>query len=259
MSKKADDELNGQENEMLLDLQEEEKDPIPEGERFTMDLLKRVLPPGRKGLVNEGLVDSLNTLLRDEQLRENFRTNMVGYCGVLKNPRFSIEEYINAVRFVSYRLLGDSLVVAYSKTFPDRFDRLKAKGDFSNFVTAYSRTKLVTSILEQTLVPHHILNQDLYQKALNTQAELMLLARSEKVRCDAANSLLTHLKMPETAKIELDVTVKENDAIAELKQSTLELVAAQRKMLEAGAMNAQEIAKMKVVQGTVIEVGQGDE
>jgi hypothetical protein len=80
----------------------------------------------------------------------------------------------------------------------------------------------------------------------------MLNARSEKVRTDAANSLLGHLKMPEVAKVELDVNVKEDDSIDELRRSTLELVEQQRKMIQAGAMKAGDIAKQKVVVGEVV-------
>ena len=95
-------------------------------------------------------------------------------------------------------------------------------------------------------MPSYVLNQDLYQKALNVQAELMITAKSEKVRSDAANSLLTHLKMPETQKVELDIGVKEDGSIAALRATTLELARQQRLMVEAGALNAQQVAHSKL-------------
>ena len=75
----------------------------------------------------------------------------------------------------------------------------------------------------------------------------MTTAKSEKVRCDAANSLLTHLKMPETQKVELDLNIKEDSSIAALRATTLELARQQRLMVESGAMNAQEVAHGKLV------------
>jgi len=75
----------------------------------------------------------------------------------------------------------------------------------------------------------------------------MLSARSEKVRSDAANSLLTHLKQPEAQKIELDIGVKEDSSINALRASTMELVAQQKMMLKAGAMHAQEVAHSKLI------------
>jgi hypothetical protein len=88
------------------------------------------------------------------------------------------------------------------------------------------------------------------------QAELMVSARSEKVRSDAANSLLSHLKMPETQKVELEIGVKEDSSIAQLRQATLELARQQRLALEAGQMNAQEVAHTRIVvdMGDVVEV-----
>ena len=123
--------------------------------------------------------------------------------------------------------------------------------DIASYVTAYNKSKLVNLIFEQTLIPSHVLNQDLYQRALNVQADLMINAKSEKVRCDAANSLLTQLKAPEVKKVELDIGVKEDGLIAALRATTLELARQQRLMVESGAMNAQEVAHGKlIIEGT---------
>ena len=103
------------------------------------------------------------------------------------------------------------------------------------------------TLLEQTLTPMWILNQDLFQKALNTQAELMTTANSEKVRSDAANSILTHLKQPETKKIELDIGVKKDSSIDILRQATLELAAEQRLQIQAGQSTVKEVAEGSLV------------
>ena len=99
-----------------------------------------------------------------------------------------------------------------------------------------------------------MLNQDLYQKALNVQAELMLTAKSEKVKSDAANSLLTHLKPPEIKKVELEIGTKEDSSIAQLRQATLELAQAQRLALQAGAATTLEIAHSRVIPVEVVDV-----
>jgi hypothetical protein len=133
---------------------------------------------------------------------------------------------------------------------------LQAK-DIASYVTAYNKSKLVNLIFEQTLIPSYVLNQDLYQRALNVQADLMVNSGSDKVRCDAANSLLTHLKMPETQKVELEIGVKEDSSISQLRQATLELARAQRLAMEAGQMNAQEVAHTKItIDVDAVEVNQ---
>jgi ABC-type glycerol-3-phosphate transport system substrate-binding protein len=171
----------------------------------------------------------------------------------MADGKFKVSNYIEAVKYVSHKLMGCTNIDAYSRTFPDKMARFAAQGvsskDIASYVTAYNKSKLVNLIMEQTLVPMWVLNQDLYQRALNVQAELMVSANSEKVRSDAANSLLTHLKQPETQKVELNVGMKEDNSISALREATLALVAQQKQALLAGAMTAQDVAHTKVIEG----------
>lgn len=218
---------------------------------LTAEQFKQVLPDKVKKSVSQELIDQINNTLSEPEMYEAYRDNLLSYSKVMADGRFKIDQYISAVKYVSHKLMGATNIEAYSKTFPDKMQRFAAQGvsakDIASYVTAYNKSKLVNLIFEQTLIPSYVLNQDLYQKALNTQAELMVSAKSEKVRCDAANSLLTHLKMPETQKVELEIGVKEDSAIAALRATTMELARQQRLMLEAGAMNAQEVAHSRLV------------
>lgn len=227
---------------------------------LTIDQFKQALPDKVKKSINQELIDQINNTLSDPEMFEAYRDNLMSYTKVMADGRFKVQEYVNAVKYVSHKLMGATNIEAYSKTFPDKIDRFVQQGvtakDIASYVTAYNKSKLVNLIFEQTLIPSYVLNQDLYQKALNVQAELMVSARSEKVRSDAANSLLSHLKMPETQKVELEIGVKEDSSIAQLRQATLELARQQRLALEAGQMNAQEVAHTRIVvdMGDVVEV-----
>lgn len=226
---------------------------------LTTEQFKQVLPDKVKKSVSQELIDQINSTLSDPEMYEAYRDNLLSYTRVMADGRFKVDSYISAVKYVSHKLMGATNIEAYSKTFPDKMQRFAAQGvsakDIASYVTAYNKSKLVNLIFEQTLIPSYVLNQDLYQKALNVQAELMVSANSEKVRCDAANSLLTHLKMPETQKVELEIGVKEDSAIAALRATTMELARQQRLMLEAGAMNAQEVAHSRlVIEGEAREV-----
>jgi len=231
---------------------------VPPDEQVTIDQLQRVVPKGVKAKVSPELVASINGMLVDSQLRENFRENLLSYTGVLADGKYKIQSYIDAVRYVSHKLLGSSNVEAYTKTFPTRFQRLVNEGadgkTISSYVAAYNKNQLVNKVLEQTLVPSHILNADLYQKALNVQATLMCTADSEKVRTDAAHSLMTHLKMPETKKIELDIGITQDKSIAELRDATLALAKQQREMISAGDINVKEVAHSVIIESTAEEV-----
>ena len=218
---------------------------------LTIDQFKQALPDKVKKSLNQELIDQINTTLGDPELYESYRDNQISYTKVMADGKFKVSSYIDAVRYVSHKLMGCTNIDAYTKTFPDKYTRFMAQGvaakDIASYVTAYNKSKLVNLIFEQTLIPSYVLNQDLYQKALNVQAELMTTANSEKVRCDAANSLLTHLKMPETQKVELEIGVREDSSIAALRATTLELARQQRLMVESGAMNAQEVAHGKLI------------
>ena len=234
--------------------------PVPVVTMLTVEQFKMALPDKLKKSVNQELIDQINNTLSDPEMYEAYRDNLISYTKVMADGRFKMSEYINAVRYVSHKLMGCSNIEAYSKAFPDKIARFSAQGvhpkDIASYVTAYNKSKLVNLIFEQTLIPSYVLNQDLYQKALNVQAELMVSAKSEKVRCEAANSLLVQLRQPEVKKIELDVGVKEDSSIAVLRQATLELARAQRLSMEAGQMTANEAAegKLEVVDVVAREV-----
>ena len=227
---------------------------------LTVEQFKQCLPDKVKKSINQELIDQINTTLSDPELFESYRDNLLSYTKVMADGRFKVSSYVDAVRYVSHKLMGSTNIEAYTKTFPDKYARFVQQGvqakDIASYVTAYNKSKLVNLIFEQTLIPSYVLNQDLYQKALNVQAELMIASKSDKVRCDAANSLLTHLKMPETQKIELEIGVKEDSSIQALRDSTMALARQQRMMLEAGAMNAQDIAhsRLQVVDVEAVEV-----
>lgn len=218
---------------------------------LTIDQFKLALPDKVKKSVNQELIDQVNATLSEPEMFEAYRDNLMSYTKVMADGRFKVQEYVNAVKYVSHKLMGCTNTEAYSKTFPDKMQRFAAQGvaskDIASYITAYNKSKLVNLIFEQTLIPSYVLNQDLYQKALNVQAALMVDTDvSPKVRTDAANSLLTHLKMPEKQKVELDINVKEDSSIAALRQATLELARQQRLAMEAGQTSAQETAHSKL-------------
>lgn len=218
---------------------------------MTVDQFKQALPDKVKRSVNQELIDQINTTLSDPELFEAYRDNLLSYTKVMADGRFKVQGYIDAVRYVSHKLMGCTNIDAYTKTFPDKYQRFIQQGvqakDIASYVTAYNKSKLVNLIFEQTLIPSYVLNQDLYQKALNVQAQLMVSSGSDKVRCDAANSLLTHLKMPETQKVELEIGVKEDSSINALRAATLELARHQRLQIESGAMNVEQVAHSKLI------------
>lgn len=220
--------------------------------QLTLEDLKNALPTKQKTKVDQQLVDTINKLALDDQFKEVYKDNIIGYTQVLNNSRYRITDYLNAVLFCSFHLMGLSKRDAYAKAFPDRYNKLIAEGandkTIGSYVTMYSKGTLVTQILEQARIPTHILNAPLYQEAINIQAELMRSAKSEKVRSDAADSLMRELRAPETAKIALEVTTNDS-AIEELRNTTLALAAEQKKLLASGFKTAKDVAHSAIIEG----------
>ena len=222
---------------------------------LTVEMVERALPPNLKAAATQTFVDQINTIVADPIVAEQVRENFISYTGVLKDGKFKTEDYLNAVTFVSFKLMGDSNQDAYFKTFPQRYMSLTAKGtsskDIAAYVAAYARGKLVNLILEQTLVPSWVLNQHLYQEALNTQADLMRNARSEKVQSDAANSLLTHLARPAAAaQGTLKIEMTETSGIKEMREMLAKLAQGQKTAIESGTPT-KEIAGQRLIEKTV--------
>lgn len=218
---------------------------------MTLEQFQKALPDKMRKTVNQELVDSINTVLSSPDMYEAYRDNLLSYMSVLNDGKYKIMDYVNAVKYCSHKLMGSTNLDAFIKTFPDRYNNYVANGtsskDIASYITAYNKNKLVNSIMEQSLIPSWILNQDMYQAALNIQFGLMNTAVSEKVRSDAANSLLNHLRPPEVQKVSLDIGVKENSTIDVLRQTTLELVSMQRKMIEAKAMTVIDVAESRII------------
>ncbi len=218
---------------------------------MTEEQFKAALPAQVRKAVNPSLVNEINQMLMDEETREQFKDNLLSYTSVMKEGRFKMTSYINAVKYVSHKLLGSTNKDAYIKTFPDKYVKFIADGvpqkDIASYCTAYNKSKLVNLIFAQTMVPFHVLNAPYYQEALNTQVDLMLHARSEKVRSDAANSVMTHLKPPEDTKIELDVNLKADDSIKILAATTMELARQQQAKIINGSASTKAIAESTLV------------
>jgi len=218
---------------------------------LTTEQFKQVVPSQFKACVSQELIDQINKTLADPDMYESYRDNLLSYAHVMKEGKFKMEDYINAIKYCSHKIMGANNIDAYVKTFPDKYQAMLSAGknakDISSFVTSYNKNKLVNLILEQSMIPSWVLNQDMYQKALNVQCELMMTANSEKVRSDAANSLLTHLKPPEVTKIELDVGLKKDSAMEDLKHTLTELALKQQQFLGAGVTQVKELAQQKLV------------
>jgi hypothetical protein len=230
---------------------------VPVVAGLTKEEVQQALPANLKSAVTDSLVNQINAIAADPEIAEQVRNNFVSYTTVLKDGKFKLEDYLNAVMYVSYKIMGHSNQDAYARAFPQRYQRLMANGtsskDIAAYVSAYNKGKLVNLIYEQTLVPSWVLNADIYQKAINTQYELMTDPDvSPKVRTEAANSLLTHLKKPEVGKVQIDLGVVENSGLNDLRKAIEDMSKLQKQAIEGGA-ELKTIAAAPLIEGEKVE------
>ena len=218
---------------------------------LTVAMVSQALPITLRGSVDQAFVDKINNIISDPIMAEQVRTNFISYTKVLQDGRFKTEDYLHAVTYVSFKLMGMSNQDAYFRTFPQRHAALVAKGadpkDISAYVSAFNKGKLVNLILEQTLVPTWILNQEVYQKAINVQAGLMMNANSEMVRMQAANSILTHLAKPKEAGPLINIDMTENAGMKELRDMLSQVAKKQVEAIESG-VTTKDIAGQRIIE-----------
>jgi len=227
--------------------------------QLTEDQFKAALPTAMRKKVDLTILNNINKVLANSEAAEELRENIVGFSSVLRDGKYKLESYINAVKYISYRMMGDTQKQSYAKTFPDKMHHFKivnaSDKDISKYVNIYNKSKLVQAVHEQSLIPTHILNADVYQRAINVQVSLMEdLDVSPKVRSDAANSLLNHLKRPEAQKVELDIAVDNTSIIASLKEVTDNLARQQHQAISHGINDAKDIAHQRIIDVTPKDV-----
>lgn len=218
---------------------------------ITIELLQKTLPSNLRTAATQGMVDMLNTVSNNQQEAELIRENFLGYTAVLSEGKYKTEDYLNAVKYVSFKLMKCSNEEAYVKTFPQRYQRMVADGikpkDIGAYVYAYSKNKLVNRIMEQTMVPSWVLNQDIFQEAINTQASLMRDTDvSPKVRSDAANSLLTHLAKPKEAGPMINLDMRDTSGMKEMKELLVRMAQQQQGLIKEG-VTARDIAAANII------------
>ena len=225
---------------------------------LTQQEVVKALPANLKSCVTQSLVDNINNISADPLVAEQIRNNYISYTAVLKDGKFKTEDYLSAVAYVSFKLMGYTNQEAYYRTFPARHQALLAKGtsskDIAAYVSAYARGKLVNLILEQSLVPTWVVNQDLYQKALNVQADLMQNAASEKVRSDAANSILTHLTKPKDTNFQINMDMRESSGMNEMRDALAKMAQQQQELISQG-VSTRGIAGQRIVPAETFENG----
>lgn len=212
----------------------------------------------KRNWASEELLNTLNNLEVDgaDLVRENWLT----HANILREGTYSMDQYMSAIKYVSLKQMGHNNQQAYSIALADRYQDLVAKGyddkRISSHISAYHKGALVQKLLSQSTIPLYMLYQDEAHKAVHTLVQIMTDPNvSFKVRSDSADKLLNHIKRPETAKVELNVTHGQADGMQELQVMMRDLAKKQLTALESGA-DVLKIANLPVLDGEYVSVAQ---
>ena len=217
---------------------------------FELDVVKKLVPKGQRTLITQDFLDRIVASVGDELVAESFKENFITYLNVLSQGKYKMDDYINAVKYVSFKLLGYSNIKAYAATFPERYQRLIDEGQeqIDAYCSMYNKNKLVMQIFEQTLVPTHVLNAPLHQEALNTLARMI---KDDAVRgmtkVKACEAILAYTKPPEVIKNEFVIGVEQQSTISELREVVESLADLSRTAIANGHKSLRDIAESKII------------
>ena len=226
-------------------------------EDLTLEFVKDAVPKKCKSAVTQEFVDSLNKAMHSSAEGEIFVENFITYTGVINEGRFGLTEYLDAVKFVSCKLLGYTNVDAYKKVFPERWMRMERDGikKKEDFAQKYNGNLLVNKIYQQTIVPTWVLNAPLHQKALT---ELGRMIDDPSVRgmtkVKACEAILNATKQPEVVKNEVQISLGQTDTIAELRSVTAKLADTLKQGLENGQKSLRSVAEERIVDADYTEL-----
>ena len=217
-----------------------------------LDYMLSIVNKRHKKVLTQEVVDDINVLTSDPEYGQEFQNAIVTHTSILEGKDgWSLNQYIDAVKFYSLTAAANSQVDAYVKVFPDRLqarlDRGQDKDDMRGEASRFNATELVNRIRSNALVPLHLVNQGTTQLAINTLTKLMLSGRSEVARVSAATALLKELRPPEAQHVELQLGMSDAAIEAHAKQATqlTEIAENQRRLLQAGA-NINDIQQIHI-------------
>jgi len=219
-----------------------------------LEELKEALPAPLKTFATQELADKIDAITQDPLSAKIIQDNFITYTHVLQEGKYKMDDYLSAVSYVSFKLMGMSNKEAYCKTFPNRYANLIAQGrtekEISCYVAAFHKGKLVNQIMEQCIIPAWVLHNEYYNEAIRKNVNLMRTARSEKVQAMAADSLLKHLSKPEAIQGPLvNIDMRQGSGLDELKSAITSLAQKQRELIIEG-MPTKEITDQKLYEQT---------
>ena len=222
---------------------------------ITKEDLQKALP-SRKNAITDEIAEIINRSIHEPEFQGvPLLDTAITYEKVMTQNRASIKEYLRALKFCAYLVsMDDNFTEAYKRAFSDRDfvkERLNVStnstkyNELTSAASRYRKSKLVVDILTMSQVPLDLMFTGARYKAVGVLAELMVTAKLDRDKINAAKELLAATKGPEEVKMELDVGERTANLQQQLSAQLMESVALQKRMLEAG-VGFEEATKLNI-------------
>lgn len=236
-------------------------------ELVTVEALKKALPSKKKTITQEA-VDIINASMDDPEFQgETLMKAASLYEHLMERGRYSVPEYLNALRFCAYTSTeGCTNAAAYKRIFAHRKfvkDRVNMPKDSNkyqellNAASRYAKSKLVHEINTASQVPLHLLFTGHRYKAVAILADIMVSSKYDRDRINAAKELLAATKAPDNVKLELDIGSAQSNVMEQFSEQLAEIAHKQKELLESGRGTLKQFGAMKgsaeIVDGEVID------
>lgn len=229
----------------------------------TVDQLKKLFPKRKESITDE-LVDIINEANNTPFFSgDEFMDTLITYKDVMEKNKASLKDYMVAIKFCAYLESEDyNLTEAFKKSHAhtdfvkERLDSPTNSSKYKELTNAASRYRkrpIVKQILTQSQLGLYLMFQGETYKAINVLSDIMVNGRSEMARVAAAKEILANVKPPETHKIELDIGIKNNDAMLELNAQLAEFAVNSIEHLKSGKVDLRVLGAMKTKDEDIIE------
>jgi hypothetical protein len=108
---------------------------------LTKKELSAALPQQMKKSVSDELLNKINKTLGDPEELQTYKENLLSYTSVLQKGKFKLENYLNAVRYVGFKMMGLCNREAYIKTFPEKYQDFLTRGVEEKDIASYTSGK----------------------------------------------------------------------------------------------------------------------
>lgn len=196
---------------------------------ITIEKLKSFLPKGTSFEVTQAIVDKINNTGNETGLmQEVFEEKVLSYMHLLNGKGRSLDKLVNALKYCSLKLIpGMTNEKAWAIVFPEKYDKLISEKRFvGSHVSSYNGSDMVIEIDKLLMIPVAVEYAPMFHFGIKKLYDLAngIGAKpddkvSPTVQMLATAELVKITKMPEVAKVEVDVKVNQGSIIDEYEKA----------------------------------------